>query len=119
MVPYGNDELVNLGYLRSISQDEGFIREMIRSFLDLAPEYVGEMQAAGESCDWSGLSLWAHKLKPSATYMGIKGLLNIIQAIELQCKSQPDSLVIGPMIRQVQALCEEAYPLLRNKLSEP
>lgn len=116
MVPRNNNELVDLGYLRTISEDPEFLREMIRRFLEHAPVYLSEMKAACDQKSWEKLSLSTHKLKPSATYMGINGLLQVLLNIEKHCNKNPDPNALTSLIRQADALCEKAYPLLEKEL---
>ncbi len=110
--------MIDLSYLRSISNNnQEFITQMIRSFLDHAPTYIQEMKTTCHQNDWSGLAMSTHKLKPSATYMGIDQLLDVILQIENQVKqSVPSAEKLNKLTLEVEQLCEGVYPQLQNQL---
>ncbi len=110
--------MIDLSYLRSISDDnEEFITQMVQGFLDHAPTYIQEMKTACHQNEWSSLAMSTHKLKPSATYMGIDQLLDVILQIENQVKQSGRSAEqLHKLILQVEQLCNDAYPLLQNQL---
>ena len=111
--------MVDLSYLRSISDNQQtFINQMIQSFLDLAPAYINEMKKASENENYSDLALSTHKLKPSATYMGIANLLEVMEQIEELVKlPTPPQDQIQDLIKQVEELCVESYPKLQKELN--
>lgn len=82
----GNREVINLDYLEQISGGEKeFINEMVQLFLDNTPKSVREMKEAMKNNDPVKLGEIAHKMKPSAIYMGneeLAGLLRDLQELK-------------------------------------
>ena len=112
--------MVDLSYLRSISDNQQtFINQMIQSFLDLAPVYIDDMKKAIEQENYQDLALSTHKLKPSATYMGIENLLQVMEQIEeLVKQAAPPKDQIQGLIKEVEERCTQSYPLLQQELKQ-
>lgn len=73
----------DLSYLRSISNDnEGFIIEMMQTFIQTIPGILQEMKTCLLEKNWDRISKLAHQIKPSFTLMGIHDLKNTILYIE-------------------------------------
>ena len=81
--------VIDLSYLKKISNNnQVFIKEMIESFLECAPQYLSEIESFTQQQDWLNVQMTAHKLKPSATYVGLPHLLEIILSIEEEVKDK-------------------------------
>lgn len=107
--------MIDLTYLRKISNNnQVFIKEMIESFLECAPQYIAELKAFTNQADWSNVQMTAHKLKPSATYLGLPMLLELILSVEGAVKSNPVPDDISQIVAQMQQHCAEAYPTLQK-----
>ncbi|MGI9544542.1 MAG: Hpt domain-containing protein [Cyclobacteriaceae bacterium] len=107
--------VIDLSYLRKISNNnQTFIKEMIESFLECAPEYLAELETFTKQEDWLNVQMTAHKLKPSATYLGLPLLLELILSVERAVKNNPDQERISEIVAQMHQHCSEAYPKLKE-----
>jgi PAS domain S-box-containing protein len=73
----------DLAYLRSISDNnQEFLQEMIRTFVQTIPPVLKEMQAAVATRNWKKLSRLTHQIKPSFGLMGMDALRKTVFSIE-------------------------------------
>ncbi len=110
--------MIDLEYLHHVSdRNQDFINQMILGFLEGTPSLIKEMYRSFKSRNWNELAITAHKLKPSANYMGISGLYHIIEKLEEEAKSdQPDKQIISSYLNSIRTTCKQAYPLLRREI---
>ncbi len=79
----GEKTTFDLAYLRSMSNnDEGFVREMMQTFVQTVPAVLNEMRIAAENGNWERLGKLAHQIKPSFMLLGITHLRSAILFIE-------------------------------------
>jgi len=107
--------VIDLTYLIKISNNnQTFIKEMIESFLECAPQYLSELRAFSQEHDWANVKMTAHKLKPSATYLGLPHLLELILSVEEEVDNKQTPESISQLVLQMHELCEKAYPRLQE-----
>lgn len=112
-----DDLLIDLSYLENISAgDDLFITEMINTFLNNTPVAITEMKEFGRTKDWSNVARVAHRIKPSATFMGIKALKPILQRIELFGEEADPDKSIPTLIKELDTICKSAYIALKKIL---
>ncbi|QOI98198.1 MAG: response regulator [Flammeovirgaceae bacterium] len=67
--------LYDLSYLKKVSgNSEPFIKEMIQTFLQTAPQLLNQLVHSRDTRDWQGVSKMVHQIKPSLTLLGIHSL---------------------------------------------
>jgi HPt (histidine-containing phosphotransfer) domain-containing protein len=77
------EKLYDMTFLNNISGgDEGFIREMVKTFKEVAPEYLGKSKILLGNNDIDALSKETHKLIPGVTFLGAKHLESNLMLIE-------------------------------------
>ncbi len=83
MVEEAPVELINLDNLRLITEDDDdFLRELIETFLDEAPQFIDKMREAAETQDAPKLRLNAHSLKGNAAEFGAMKLSGLCRELE-------------------------------------
>jgi CheY-like chemotaxis protein len=85
----------DLTYLRSVSENnEEFIQEMIRTFVQTIPSILHEMEISLSVKNWGKISRLAHQLKPSFAMMEMEDLRRTALHIEKNSEdeSNPDEL---------------------------
>ncbi len=112
-----NGEITDLGYLKSISNDDNsFIREMIETFLDATPGSLVKMQESLQSGDLNTVGMIAHKIKPSLTFMGIDELKDKVLEIETLGKESREPEKLKVMVPEFIEVINKAITELQQKL---
>ena len=79
----------DLGFLNKISGgDINFIKEMIKTFKELAPEYVENSTRYIKEKNYEALSREAHKFLPGVSFLGIKFLEEDLVLLEEYTKKE-------------------------------
>ncbi|MCK6617986.1 MAG: ATP-binding protein [Cyclobacteriaceae bacterium] len=87
--------LYDLSYLRKVSgNSQPFIKEMIQTFLQSAPQLVNELDKLVNEKDWTGISKIIHQIKPSLTLLGIHSLKENAAQLEEEYKQGAPSEAI-------------------------
>lgn len=77
------EKLYDLSILNKISGgDESFIREMINTFKETAPEYLQKARSLLEKQSISSLSKETHRFIPGVSFLGAKDLEHDLMRIE-------------------------------------
>jgi HPt (histidine-containing phosphotransfer) domain-containing protein len=78
---------LDLGYLRQMSGDSAeFMIEMLDTLVEQIPGYLNDLRDAIVLKDWSAVSGFAHKVKPTFYYVGREDLRDCMQQIEINSK---------------------------------
>lgn len=110
--------LTDLSYLEDMGMgDDLLIIEMIELFLNNTPETLRSMKKHETNGEWKKLSAEAHKLKPNLSYMGLDGAKEIILELEETIRTDTDLGAVSGMIREIEAICNQAYEELSARLS--
>ncbi|MFN8378935.1 MAG: Hpt domain-containing protein [Anaerolineae bacterium] len=78
--------------------DDGFLHDLIRTYLDETPQLVAQLRNAVGLADAAGVHLYAHSLKGSSAEFGAAYLADLCRQMETAGKSRdlelaPDLLV--------------------------
>jgi PAS domain S-box-containing protein len=114
--------VTDLTYLQDVSGgDEGFIAEMIHTFLESTPLAVNKMKEEAGNQRWDEIARLAHRIKPSVTFMGIYALKPLVKRLELFGEEINPEHTIPELIRELDAICDIAYKELEQyaSLKEP
>ncbi len=80
-----SNKLVDLLMIRErASGDVEYIKDMIKMFIDLMPEYFDELKGYYDTKNWEELGKQAHKMKTPVAYFGVEELRELLSNIELQ-----------------------------------
>ncbi len=106
----GSSGITDLSYLQNVSGgDEGFMREMIHTFLENTPNALAEMKEESADAHWVEVARIAHRIKPSVTFMGIHSLKPIVKRLELFGEESDPLKSIPKLICEAEEICELAY----------
>ncbi len=113
-----NNKLTDLTSLRKMSNnDELFVQELVKSFVDKTPELLDELNAASQQEDWPLVGSLAHKLKPNLAFMGIESLKELIMTLEHKGKNGEDTQAIPALVAQLTGTVNQAISELQQQLS--
>lgn len=108
--PVSANRITDLTYLENVSGgDEGFIREMVNTFLENTPHALAEIKEESEAGRWQEVARVAHRIKPSVTFMGIHSLKPVIKRLELFGEEEDPAKTIPELIGEVEQICTLAY----------
>jgi len=82
---------LDLSYLSDMSGDSAeFMIEMIDMFKQQTPLYITDLEQAIASKDWSKAAGFAHKIKPTFSYVGREDARDLVQLIENNARDEKD-----------------------------
>jgi CheY-like chemotaxis protein/HPt (histidine-containing phosphotransfer) domain-containing protein len=111
-------QLYDLSMIQSMSGgDEGFLKKMIRLFIETVPQNVKELTAAVSAENWEQTSKMAHKLKSTVDSMGIKSIRDDIRLVESNAKQQKDLAEIPNLVHKIEAVIHDCIEQLQRQLS--
>ena len=87
--------------------------EIIDTFIEETPEALNKMQIFLKDEDWKSLKAIAHKMKPSVTYIGVKGMDKVIALIEEFAENEINLDKIPELVGHLQTTCDEAIKELK------
>lgn len=86
-----NNSPLDLSYLRDMSGDSAeFMIEMIDMFKSQTPLYIADLQKAIATENWEQAAGFAHKIKPTLSYVGREDARGHLQLIENSARDQKD-----------------------------
>ncbi|HCR71453.1 MAG TPA: histidine kinase [Anaerolineae bacterium] len=94
------------------STDADFIKELIHTFLEDAPNQIEQMKVAIQNKDTESFTRAAHTVKSNAATFGATELANL--ARELESLGRENNLEIGNKLQ----VMEEAFNQVKNQLEE-
>jgi HPt (histidine-containing phosphotransfer) domain-containing protein len=104
------DKYTDLNYLKKLSNgSNAFVCRMISLFLEQTPMALNELEKYSVIHDWVSLKAVAHKMKPSFSFMGIKGLEEEVLQMEEYCITGKNLDQLPNMIKRVRLVCERAF----------
>lgn len=110
---------LDLSYIKTnVTDDEGFIRELLGVFLDSLDTDLASVEASVADRDHGRVKRSAHKLKSSFRSLGMQNLASLAQTIENMGNNQDPIIEIEARHAELQALIPEmkadVYAYLNN-----
>lgn len=103
---------LDLTFLYEIADgSDEFVVESIDMLLQQAPEMLQSIDSALQTDDWTAAAASAHKLKPSMGFFGMLISQELLQEIELLCKSG------GQEPARIKSKYYQAKELIENNLT--
>lgn len=110
---------LDLTYLQSISGgDIGFIKEVMRLFLEHTVPDSQTLKSLIEANNWGGVSSGAHKLKSSIAMFGNQEILDRVIFIEKSSKHPDDCYKIPAVMNQLEKDIEWLAREIRQFIDE-
>ncbi|MCX2479564.1 Hpt domain-containing protein [Pedobacter sp. MC2016-15] len=86
-----NNSPLDLSYLRDMSGDSAeFMIEMIDMFKLQTPLYIADLEQSIIAQEWEKAAGFAHKIKPTLSYVGREDARGHLQLIENSARDQKD-----------------------------
>jgi HPt (histidine-containing phosphotransfer) domain-containing protein len=98
------EKLYDLSFLNKISGgDPNFIREMIETFREVAPEYLEKAKSHLENDETESLSKETHRFIPGVSFLGAKKLEEDLMMIEEYTKKETKLELVPELIETVES----------------
>jgi hypothetical protein len=98
------EKLYDLSFLNRISgSDESFIREMINTFKQVAPEYIDKARHYQISGEIEALSKETHRFIPGVSFLGAKFLEEDLLKIEEFTKKRENLELVPDLLESVHS----------------
>jgi CheY-like chemotaxis protein/HPt (histidine-containing phosphotransfer) domain-containing protein len=108
--------LYDLSMIQTMSGgDEGFLKKMIKLFIETVPQNVKELTTAVETRNWEQTAKMAHKLKSTVDSMGIKSIHSDIRLVESNAKQQKDLDQIPALVDKVESTISNCIKQLQAR----
>jgi CheY-like chemotaxis protein/HPt (histidine-containing phosphotransfer) domain-containing protein len=105
----------DLSYLKSVSNNnEGFIKEMVTTFLETMPASIDEITTHVNDKDWQKLAKALHKIKPSITLMGLHHLKYQVIELEEKAKTETDLKKVPKLIEKFCAELNQSLDQMKT-----
>jgi CheY-like chemotaxis protein len=120
MTPETNnpDKLYNLSMVYGIAGgDEGFVKRMLRLFLDTIPLALQEIQKEVALQKWEQVGKLAHKMKSTIDSMGISSLKETIRLIEHNGKKGENTEQMPAQVSLVETIMKACIEQVKKDFS--
>ncbi len=105
-------KLYNLKKLEEIAQgDEGFIREMVATFVENVTTEIESIQKLKAAESWTAIAEIAHKLASNFAYLGADNLHALAANIEKSVVADHD---LSDVTTKAETLCQEGILLINS-----
>ncbi len=109
----------DLTYLKGLAKGSNpFILQMLNIFIEQTPPALERMEKALKNNDWQLLRLIVHKIKPSATFVGLAEIINDLPLVEDYAAEEVNLDNIPALIDKIKMVCSEAIIELKGELEK-
>jgi HPt (histidine-containing phosphotransfer) domain-containing protein len=111
--------IIDLTYLKEVANDNvEFMVDMIDLFVAQTPGYAKDLKNAITEKNWDKIAQFAHKLKPTFTFMGIEAGRELMSSIELRAREEKDFEGITKDFDELYHSFDHIYLKLKEKKEE-
>lgn len=108
--------LYDLTELRSYSNgDKEFEADMFKTFLDQAPEFLGQLELYVAQNNISEAGKVAHKFKSSVGIFGMEEIRKNLEYFENSCRITAEVTQLVTALQKIKDLVLEVIPLIENE----
>lgn len=105
-----NSMPLDLSYLRDMSGDSAeFMIEMIDMFKLQTPLYIKDLEDAIQAQDWEKVAGFAHKIKPTLSYVGREDARAYLQYIENNAREQSNLSEMSDSFKKLDDFAQILY----------
>jgi len=116
-IPAADLPLYDLSMIQSMAGgDEGFLKKMIKLFIETVPQNVKELRAGVDVENWEQASKMAHKLKSTVDSMGIKSIRDDIRLVESNAKQQENLEEISSLVQKIESVIHDCIEQLKTQI---
>lgn len=88
------DNKINIEGLRRLSgNDESFVTEVLKLYIDRATIDLNEIKAARASNNWATVRFVVHRMRSAAVPLGLKNLVVLLKKVEMKLKESEQNTV--------------------------
>lgn len=111
------DQLYDLKIIKNISKNNKvLIIKMIKVFIDKTKIELKDLSYYLEKKDWKSISNITHKMKPVASYMGIKNVEEKISNINIYCENEQNLDKVPALINNLKNILEKVIVSMSNDI---
>jgi signal transduction histidine kinase/DNA-binding NarL/FixJ family response regulator len=101
--PIDDQKRIDFSTLKELSdKDEGFYREMLKTFLSSTSEGISEIEKHFKKEDWKMLAEYSHKICTPAKHLSANTLYYHLKQLEMKCKNEEQLETIQNHIEEVK-----------------
>jgi len=101
--------LTDLSFLREFCRnDRQKMAHYVKTFLESVPEIMNELNLRLSENDPVTLKKTVHAIKPQVTFLGLEGLKEQVEGIELAIENSASSEQLASMVNQMKSSLEHA-----------
>jgi len=109
---------IDLSYLNDFCKgDRARMVRYIRLYLETSPGVFAQLKEQIDAGDAETLATVAHSLRPQATYMGARPILDLLTAIEQTARAE-GAAACADLVQRLVPLCEKVNDELRAALAD-
>ncbi|OWY25098.1 PAS domain-containing sensor histidine kinase [Sphingobacteriales bacterium UPWRP_1] len=113
------EHITNLSFLEeSVAGDEELKTKMLEIMINETPQEIALMEKYYHEKNWERLRAVAHKFKSSVVYMGLSGLKEVVQNIQLNAEKHENLDTTGNLIAEVKHTCLLAVQEMQEELKK-
>ncbi|OWY21335.1 PAS domain-containing sensor histidine kinase [Sphingobacteriales bacterium UPWRP_1] len=113
------EHITNLTFLEeSVAGDVELKTKMLEIMINETPEEIALMEKYYREKNWERLRAVAHKFKSSVVYMGLSGLKEVVQNIQLNAEKHENLDTTENMIAEVKHTCLLAVQEMQEELKK-
>lgn len=109
---------IDLSYLKTIAgNDSNFIKEMLRMFLNSAPDEVMNIERFCSEGQFPQMGSAAHKIKAPVQMIGEQVLTDLLMRLEVIGKSNQQTEEAPALINQLKEHMKQVVPVVEELIS--
>lgn len=113
-----DNNLYDMAFLNKVSGgDENFIREMVNTFKEIAPEYLEKAKGYLKNDQLDALAKETHRVIPGVTFVGAKPLEAELMLIEEYAKKRIHTEQIPLLLDKCEALVFQLIEVFNHDFS--
>ncbi|MEX0812795.1 MAG: response regulator [Chitinophagales bacterium] len=116
-IPEIVEDQLNMNFINTLTGENSALKKKLLDLvLEETPEELVILKSSIENQNWERVRSVAHKMKSSFSYLGMKNILEVIKAIELEAKEEKDLELIPLQFSSIEKSILDNLDLLRNNI---
>ncbi|MCZ4223223.1 Hpt domain-containing protein [Pedobacter rhodius] len=104
--------------IEMVGHDPETMIEVFETFLEETPIYMAELENALSNKDWRRVTDYAHRIKPTLTYIGRSDVKDFIQSIEGNVKKAADLNSTFEQVEKLRLVLDVVYIQIQGAIAE-
>lgn len=101
--------------IEMVGDDPVFLVDFFKTFIEHTSVYLAEMDHALANKNWSKVANYAHKIKPTFTYVGRNDAKQLVEAIEYHARNKIALEKIPSDVDELKLMCTDICKQLEQE----